>query len=151
MKKLVKLSALLIAITMLFTLTACSYFNEVKTTLEEAGYQIVQNEENNVTQEAEEDERVTNLHVFTNGNSLTALESYKLTTVVVIEFKATKELVEYYKESDTLQGAVTDIKEDGTAEEIYNQLKSAGFAHRNCIIVPIGLDAVTVLNIIKAL
>ena len=151
MKKLVKLSALLLAITMLFTLAACSFFNEVKTTLEEAGYEIVQNEENNVTEEAEEDERVTNLHVFTNGNSLTALEVYKLTTVVVIEFKATEELIQYFKDSDTLQGLVTDIQEDGTADEIYAELKAKGFAHRNCIIVPIGLDATRVLDLIKAL
>ena len=136
---------------MALTLVGCSYFNEVKSSLENAGYAIVQNESNDIAQEAEEDEKVVNVHIFSNGQSLSALEAYKMTTVVVIEFKATKELVEYYKESDTLQGAVTDIKEDGTAEEIYNQLKSAGFAHRNCIIVPIGLDSVTVLNIIKAL
>ena len=151
MKKILKLSALLLTIMMMLNLVACSSFSKVKSALEDAGYAIVTNEENNVSKEAKNDERVTNLHVFTNAQSLTALEVLKVTIVVVIEFKATEELVEYFQESDTLQGLVTDIKEDGTADEIYAELKAAGLVHKNCIVAPIGLDATNVLNIIKAL
>lgn len=151
MKTLLKLFALILTMTTLFSLVACSSFNEVKSALEDAGYAVVEGEENDVSKDAEEDERVTNVHVFTNADSLTGLGIVNTTIVVVLEFKATEELVEYFQENKTLQGIVSDIKEDGTADEIYTELKAAGLAHQNCIIAPIGLDAGNVLNIIKAL
>lgn len=151
MKKILKLSLLLLTMIMLVNFVACSSFNKVKSALEDAGYAVVENEENSVSKEAEEDERVTNIHIFTNAQSLTGFEVLNVTIVVVIEFKETKELVEYFQESNILQGIVADIKEEGTTDEIYAELKAAGLAYKNCIIAPIGLDAGNVLNIIKAL
>ena len=119
--------------------------------LEDVGYQIVENKETDASTEAEESEKVVNVHIFTNGNSISALEIYKLTLVTVIEFKSTKELVEYFKESNTLQGIVQDLEEDGSIEEIYNELKDEGFACGNCLIIPLGLDAETVLEAIDEL
>ena len=152
MKKLFKLSTLLIAMAMLFNFVACSSFGSVKKALEKAGYELVEDEDSSaVAKDAEDDERVTNIHVFSNKNSLSLTQIAKLTVVVVIEFKATKDLVEFYKENDTIKGIVSDIKEDGTADEVYNALKEAGLVHKNCIVAPIGLDAETVLNAIKEL
>ena len=151
MKKLLKLSTLLLVIAMLFNLVACSSFGKIQKALEDAGYAIIENKDNAVTQEAENDERVANLHVFTNAQSLSALELLKITIVVVIEFKATQDLVEYFKDSATLQGIVADVKEDGTVDEIYAELKNAGLACENCIVAPIGADASNVLSKIKAL
>ena len=56
-----------------------------------------------------------------------------------------------YIANTPIKEIVSDIKEDGTADEIYTELKAVGLAHENCIIAPLGLDAVNVLNIIKAL
>ena len=151
MKKLFKLSTLLLTFAMLFNFVACSSFGSVKKALEKAGYATIQSENNNISNEAKDDERVTNIHIFTNKDSLSGLELAKLTIVVVIEFKSTKELVEYYKESDTLKGIVSDIKEDGTADELYNALKEAGLVHKNCIVAPLGLDAENVLKVISEL
>ena len=151
MKKLFKLFTLILITVMTITLASCSYFGKVQKALESKGYELIENENNAVSAEAENDERVINVHVFSNIQSLSALESYKVTIVVVIEFKATKELVEYYKESDTLQGIVSDIQKDGTADEIYKELKGAGLAHENCIVAPLGLDANNVLTTIKEL
>ena len=151
MKKAIKLLALLLTFILTLNVAACSSYNAVKTALEGAGYTIVENGKNDFAQEAEEDERVANIYVFTNGESLSALELYKLTTVAVIEFKATEDLVEYFKESNTIQGIVADVKEDGTADEIYAQLKELGVARNNCIILPIGLDSENVFNAIKAI
>ncbi len=151
MKKLFKITTLLLLVTMAFNLIACSSFGRVQKALEDEGYALIQNEESDASTQAKDDERVAKVYVFTNKNSLSALELYKLTTVTVIEFKSTKKLVEYYKENNTLQGIVADIEEDGTAEEVYIQLKKAGLACGNCIIVPIGLDANDVLDEMKEL
>ena len=100
-------------------------------------------EENDLSKDAKNDERVANVHVLSNNT--------KLTVVIVIEFRATDELVDYFKESNTLKGLVKDIKEDGTVDEIYNALKTAGLVHKNCIVAPIGFDAENVLKTIKEL
>lgn len=153
MKKLFKLGTLLLVFTLLFNLVACSSFGKISKALEDVGYAQIENEEesNDVANDAKEDESVTKVYMFTNAESLSALEAYKITLVTVIEFNATEDLVEYFKDNNTLQGIVEDIKEDGTAEEIYNELKKAGLACGNCLIAPLGLDAENVLNAIKEL
>ena len=151
MKKFLKTTTLLMVLTMLLNLVACSSFGKVQKALEDKGYAIVENEENDASKEAKDDERVTNFYVFTNKDSLSLAEALKLTVVVVTEFKATDDLIDYYKDSKTMQGIVADIKEDGTAEQIYSDLKEAGLACGNCLIIPIGFDAENVLNAIKEL
>ena len=153
MKKLLKISSLLLLVTMLFNFVACSSFGKISKALEDVGYAQIQNEEesNDVADDAKEDESVTKVYIFTNAGSLEGIDKLKTTLVTVIEFNATKDLVEYFKENNTLQGIVEDIKEDGTVEEIYNDLKDAGLACGNCLIAPIGLDAENVLNAIKEL
>ena len=42
---------------------------------------------------------------------------------------------EFYKDSATLQDFISDVKEDGTAEEFYNSLVEKGFANGNCIVI----------------
>ncbi len=151
MKKILKITTILLILTMVFGIAACSSFGKIQKALEDIGYAVVENKDNNVSEEAKEDESVTKVYVFTNANSISALEIAKLTLVTVIEFNSTKDLVEYFKENNTLQGIITDIQEDGTVEEIYNQLKAKGLACGNCIIAPIGLDATNVLTAIKNL
>ena len=151
MKKFLKTTTLLMVLTMLLNLVACSSLGKVQKALEDKGYAIVENEENAASKEAKDDERVTNFYVFTNKDSLSLANALKLTVVVVTEFKATDDLIDYYKDSETMQGIVADIKEDGTAEQLYNYLKEAGLACGNCLITPIGFDAENVLNAIKEL
>lgn len=151
MKKLLKIGTLLLAVAMLFNLVACSSFGKVQKALEDVGYKLVENEKNETSQEAEESEKVVNVYMFTNKESLEGIDKIKTTLVTVIEFKSTKELVEYFKESNTLQGIVQDLEEDGSIEEIYNELKDEGFACGNCLIIPLGLDAETVLEAIDEL
>ena len=151
MKKLFKLTPLLLLVTMAFNLIACTSYFKVKNTLENIGYDIIKNQESDAPNQAKDDERVAKVYVFTNSNSLTGLGALKPTVVTVIEFKSINELVEYYKESATIQGIVADIEKDGTAEEVYYQLKRAGLVCGNCIIIPIGLDYNNVLNAIKEL
>ena len=143
MKKLLKLSTLLLSLVLLFNFAACSSYGKVEKALKDIGYEVVDTEENDLSKDAKNDERVANVHVLSNNT--------KLTVVIVIEFRATDELVDYFKESNTLKGLVKDIKEDGTVDEIYNALKTAGLVHKNCIVAPIGFDAENVLKTIKEL
>ncbi|MBR5439283.1 MAG: hypothetical protein IKV61_03595 [Clostridia bacterium] len=148
MKKLLKIGTLLLTVIMLFNLTACSSFGKVQKALETIGYEIIEGEETEASKEAEKDDSVAKIHMFTNANTLSLLEGYKVTLVTVIEFKSTKELVEYFKESNTLQGIVQDLEDERTIEEIYEELKDEGLACGNCLIVPIGFDTEAVLEAI---
>ena len=100
MKKFLKTTTLLIVLTMLLNLVACSSLGKVQKALEDKGYAIVENEENDASKEAKDDERVTNFYVFTNKDSLSLAEALKLTVVVVTEFKATDDLIDYYKDKE---------------------------------------------------
>ena len=144
MKKLLKLSTLLLTLVLLFNFAACSSFGKVKKALKDIGYEVVGTEESDLAKDAKNDERVANVHVLYNNKTLTV--------VVVFEFRATDELVDYFKDNDTLKGLVKDIKEDGTVDEIYAALKETGLVYKNCIVAPIiGLDAGNVLKAIKEL
>ena len=151
MKKLLKLSTLLLTLVLLFNFAACSSFGKVEKALKDIGYKVVDTEENALSKDAKNDERVANVHVLSNKDSLSLENIAKLTVVVVFEFKATDELVDYFKDNDTLKGLVKDIKEDGTVDEIYAALKEVGLVHKNCIVAPLGLDMDNVLKTISEL
>ena len=63
----------------------------------------------------------------------------KYNVVIVFEFNSTKEMLEFYEESNTMQGLIQDIQEDGTAEEFYNDLVDKGYAKGNCLIMSTNL------------
>ena len=153
MKKSLKLIALSLIIAFALNLVACSTYSKVQKALEDIGYAVVETSEqgDEVKEEAENDERVINAHILSNKDSLTGLENIYLTTVIVLEFKATEDLVEYLKEDSVAQGFIDEVREDGTVEEIYNELKENGFANGNCLIIPIGLGADAVTDAIKGL
>ena len=155
MKKLLKLTALSLVFALVFSLAGCSTFNKVQKALEDMGYAIVESDSDaqasSVKENAEEDERVTNVHVFTNKDSLTGLENMYRTTVIVLEFKKTDDLVEYLKEDSVASAILQEILEEGTVQEIYATLEAEGLACGNCFIFPFGLDDQNVLDKIKTL
>ena len=137
MKKLTKLLTVLICIVTCASLMACSSYSSVKATLEDIGYQVVQNEEDGDDRAdtmQEESEVAVKAYVFSNKDSLGLLEILKYNVVIVFEFNSTKEMLEFYEDSDTLQGLLKDIKDDGTAEEFYNDLVDKGYAKGNCLV-----------------
>ena len=137
MTRLSKFFAVLLTSLLCVSLVACSSFNLVKTTLEEVGYQVVQNEEDGDDRAdtiQEESEVAVTCYMFTNADSITLTQLHKLNIVIVFEFKATDEMIEFYEDSETLQGLLQDIKDDGTAEEFYNDLVAKGYAKGNCLI-----------------
>lgn len=145
MKKTIKILSLILVFVLCFSMMACASFGSVEKTLNELGY-IEMNASEEGEQMQEESEIPVTPHFFSNAESISALELYKLTTVVVFEFKSTDDMIEFYKDSDTLQGLLKDIEEEGSAKEFYNELRDEGFAKGNCLIIPIGLDAENVLD-----
>ena len=140
MKKLVKILTVILALAFALGMVSCSKYNSVKKALEGIGYEVI--ETNSQAEDMQEESQVAvNPHVFKNES--------KLTVVIVFEFNKTEEMLEFYKDSNTMQGIVSDIKEDGSAQEFYNELVEKGYAKGTCLIMPIGLDFKNVLTAIK--
>lgn len=135
MKKLTKLLTVLICVVTCASLMACSSYSSVKATLEDIGYALVESAEDTEAEDMQEESEVAvKAYVFSNKDSLGLLEILKYNVVIVFEFNSTKEMLEFYEDSDTLQGLLQDIKDDGTAEEFYNDLVDKGYAKGNCLV-----------------
>jgi hypothetical protein len=77
----------------------------------------------------------------------------KMNVVIVFEFKTTDDMMELYKESDTLKGFVSDVKADGTAKEFYDSLVEKGYANGNCMVFstnPLAADDVKTARAYKS-
>ncbi len=148
MKKLLKLICITLVLALCLSLTACSSYGKIEKALSGIGYTVI---ETNSTGEKmqEESEVAVNVHFMSNAESLSALEIAKLTNVIIIEFNKTDDMLEFYNESDTLKGLVSDVKKDGTAEEFYNSLVDNGYAKGNCLVLAIGLDYKNVNSAVK--
>ena len=135
MKKITKLITLFVLICACLAMSACSSYNKVEKALEEIGYVAVETTNENAEKMEEESEVAVTTHLFSNKDSLEGLGFAKLNVVIVLEFKATDDMKEFYEESATLQGLVQDVKEDGSAQEFYDDLVEKGFAKGNCLII----------------
>lgn len=144
MKKLAKILTLALVVVLSLTMVACSSYKKVEKALVNIGYAVIESDDtaNNVKEES--DVAIT-MHVLSNKDSLKATEIYKLNVVMILEFKATDDMIEYYKDSDTMQGFIKDVKDDGTAKEFYDSLVEKGLANGNCLVIstnPIAAEAV---------
>lgn len=130
------ITSIALLLTLSLSLVACSSYGKIEKALEEIGYAKVESSQEAEDLEEESEVPVT-MHVFSN--------TAKLDMVIVMEFKSTDEMKEYYEDSNTLQGLVKDIKEDGSAKEFYDSLVEKGYANKNCLVIninPFVADAV---------
>lgn len=148
MKRFSKLIAMLLVVVSAISLAACSSkYGALKKAFEEKGYtesEQVETWSETIKNEikGEDGEMVTNIHVFTKANFLAS------DVVLILEFKATDDMLEFYKESKTFQGAVADIKENDDAKAFYNALVDAGYANGNCLVFstnPLNMNEVTTI------
>lgn len=146
MKRFSKLIAMLLVIVSALSLAACSSkYGALKKAFEKEGYtesEKVETWSETIKGElkGEDGEMVTNIHVLTKD----------LTIVLVLEFKATDDMLEFYKESNTFQGVVKDLNKNEDAKAFYNSLVEAGYANGNCLVFtpnPSKINEVT--NIVK--
>lgn len=130
------LTSILLVVVLALTLTGCSSYGKVEKALKNIGYTAIESSDDADKIKGESEIAVT-VHALTNKDSLSITEVAKINVVVVLEFKETKEMKDFYEDSDTLKGLVKDIKDDGTAEDFYNKLVEKGFAKGNCLIISI--------------
>ena len=137
MKKLLNSVALvLLTLVLSVSLVACSSYGKVEKALKNIGYTVIESSDKADDMEEESDVAVT-VHVFSNADSLSMIETGKLNTVIVMEFKATEDMKEFYQDSNTMQGLIEDVQEDGSAEDFYNSLVEKGYANGNCLVISI--------------
>ena len=143
MKKIVKITSLLLVVTTLCLFAmACSSYGKLEKAFLDNGYEIVEEIDNDsqaLKAELEKDELAVTVHGFKKTGLLTG------DLVLVIEFKATDDLVKACKENNTLKGAIQDIKEDEDVKAAYDKLVEEGYAKGNCLVFsfnPLNMSAV---------
>lgn len=149
MKKVAKILVLVLTLVLSLTMVACSSYKKVEKALVDIGYAVIESDTTAENMKEESDVAVK-MHILSNKDSIKFTETLKLNIVIVLEFKATDDMIEYYKDSDTMQGLVQDVKDDGSAKEFYDSLVEKGLAKGNCLVISTNpLAAETVMNAIK--
>ena len=107
-RKVTLLTVLMLTLSMLFALTACSSYGSIKKAYENAGYtesELLQEYQDAFTERLGEDyenyKSTCNVHLF-----------YKnlLDFAIVLEFHSTKDMEEAYENSETLKGFIEHIQ-----------------------------------------
>ncbi len=154
MKKLVKILALSLVFVFCFAFGACggSSYKKIETALGKAGFAVNQDAEKVLTTlktELQKDDLAVEFHVLERKEDLsgsTIIPHY----VIVLEFKATDDLVKACKESNTLGGIVKDALSSEDVKETYNKLVESGWANGNCLVYAVsGSDRSEVKKIVK--
>lgn len=140
MKKLLKLTSLLLIVALILNVAACaSSYGKIQKALENAGYSVVEEMESLTDStkeklEKEADEKLAlEIHVFKK------IDGFSSALVLVLEFSATEDLVEYVKGSETAQGFIKDVASDEDVNAFYNTLVEEGYANGNCLVFAISL------------
>lgn len=150
MKKTVRfLSIVLVFIMVATMLTSCgSKYPALQKAFKDKGY-----EENTkftaiaeaVKAELEQEEYAVELHMLTKTEGLVP------PSVLIVEFKSTKELTEAYNKSNTMQGFVKDVQENEDVNKVYDELAKAGYACGNCLCLPLATLSVNeITNVVKS-
>ena len=150
MKKLAKIVSLALVLVMaVMMLASCggSKYPAIEKAFVDAGYEnntTFTGVMNTIKEELAKEEYAVELHMLTK-------KSNGLTSAIVIEFKSTKELVEYYESSATVQGLIKDVSENEDVNKMYNALVNAGYANGNCLVVPASILYINeITNIVKS-
>ena len=149
MKKITKIVSLALVLVMALTMLAScgSKYSSIEKAFIDAGYEnntTFTGVMNTIKEELAKDEYAVEIHMLTK-------KSNGLTSAIVIEFKSTKELVEYYESSATAQGLVKDVSENEDVKKMYNALVNAGYSNGNCLVLPASILYINeITNIVKS-
>ena len=123
MKKTVKIvSMALLLVAVMVMLVSCSSFKKIKGNFEDAGYTLVENndEANTITAELEEGNISCTANLFQKKGDLLTYNA------LILEFKSDEDLNKALSESETLKGLVKD-------------LQNSELVNGNCLLVPLSL------------
>ena len=145
--KIVSLALVLVMAVMMLASCGGSKYPAIEKAFVDAGYEnntTFTGVMNTIKEELAKEEYAVELHMLTK-------KSNGLTSAIVIEFKSTKELVEYYESSATVQGLIKDVSENEDVNKMYNALVNAGYANGNCLVVPASILYINeITNIVKS-
>lgn len=121
--KIVSMALLLVAVTVM--LVSCSSFSKIKRNFEDAGYKVVENDDeaNTITAELEEGNVSCTAHLFQKKSEEIGFLTYN---ALVLEFKSDEDINKALSESETLKGLVKD-------------LQNSDLVNGNCLLVPLSL------------
>lgn len=142
MKKLSMIVSVLLVAVLALGMVGCSTYGSVKKAFEDAGYkqsETLEGVAKDLTSAAEKDELGATVHGMISG--------YKI--VLIVEFKATEDMKEYYENSNTLQGIFADLSASEDAKTFYESLEKTGCVKGNCLVIPITAKISDVQDIMK--
>lgn len=146
MKKTLRIvSIVLVAVMLVLALVSCSKYPALQKAFEEKGYKVnekLEGKTETIQKELEEENLAVTLHLLTKENGFTS--------VLIIEFKSTQDMVKAYEDSKTVKGFVEDVKDNEDVQAMYNALKEAGYANGNCLCLPLLGNINEITNIVKS-
>lgn len=132
-KKVTLLTVLMLTLSMLFALTACSSYGSIKKAYEDAGYtesEEIQKYQDLILQEIGEDNE--DYENFCTVHAFVRLDGFNSGAAVILEFHSTKKLEELAETSATFKG-------------FYEDCQKSDLVKGNCILVlPLASDALSV-------
>ena len=137
MKKLVKIISVLLIVVLSLSAVACSTYGKLERAFTNAGYVVVENKE---AEDMENDEKGITAHYLEKKETISTLG------VIILEFKATDDMIEYYNENEIIRDALEAILTDEDTQDLYQALVDAGFANGNCLVYPATLSAIVAIN-----
>ncbi|MBQ7340377.1 MAG: hypothetical protein IJW43_05955 [Clostridia bacterium] len=137
MKKLVKIITVLLIVVLSLSAVACSTYGKLEKAFTDAGYEVVENQE---AENMEDEEKGITAHYLEKKETLSTIG------VIILEFKATDDMIEYYNENEIVRDALEAILTDEDTQDLYQALVDAGIANGNCLVYPATLSAVLAIN-----
>lgn len=146
MKRLTKIGAIILTLILSLSMVACSNsYPKIKSAFEKANYTQSETAEAlakdfKTFTDSEGKEQALTFHVLVKN-----VANY----AVILEFKATDDMIQYYKDNKSARDLIKDITENEDAKAFYNELKEHGYANGNCLLIPVGIDYKEMLDIMK--
>ena len=137
MKKIIKLTALFLVLTISLFATGCFSYDRLEKAFLENGFVVMTDIEEDgklLKDDLSQDVREIEVYGFKKTEGLLGLESV---VAVVFEFKSVKELTEAVKQSEVLRLFIDELEQDEELDDIYEELIEDGYANGKCLVVPI--------------
>ena len=146
MKKFSKILAVLLTVCLTITLAACSSYGKIEKAFKNAGYSVVESDKTESWETSGEEYGVT-------AHYLEKKETISTFGVIILEFKATDDMLEFYENNEMVRDLLAGISQNEDAKEFYNGLVEVGFANGNCMVFPASVSSLiglqSILNIVK--
>lgn len=138
---------MILAISATALVSCSSKYSKIQKAFEKEGYKEntkFTDVADKIKAELDKDEYAVEMHLLTK-------ESNGITSVFIVEFKSTKDMVNAYENSETIKGLVKDISSSEDVNKVQEALENAGYAKGNCLCIPMSVLYINeITNIVKS-